>query len=148
MEARIFASSLKQLMQIISLKVVATSNPWFYEDGEAIIETSVLARPCLMTLYVIFPFHLNFPVRSVCALKAIIHRKKQWIVLRLLEKVFFSKRRFLWYCTCMCYLINFSILSPSVPIFHVSLSIIYLLFLPYHVLYTRFLLNICKEFSL
>ena len=47
----------------------------------------VLARPYFMTLYVIFPIHLNFPVRSRCVLKAIIHRRKQWIVLLLLEKV-------------------------------------------------------------
>ena len=41
----------------------------------------VLARPYLMTLYVIFPIHLNFPIRSRCVYKAIIHRKKLWIVL-------------------------------------------------------------------
>ena len=48
----------------------------------------VLARPYLM-LYIIFPIHLNFPVWPI------IHRKKQWIVLRLFRKVFsFSKRHF------------------------------------------------------
>ena len=53
----------------------------------------VLARPYLMTLYVIFPIHLNFPIMCRCVLKAIIHRKKQWIVLQLLEKATsFSKR--------------------------------------------------------
>ena len=52
-------------------------------------DTTVLAKPYLMMLYVIFPIHLNFPVRSRCVLKGIIHRKKQWIVLWLLEKVFF-----------------------------------------------------------
>ena len=84
-----------------------------------------------------------------CVFKAIIQRRKQWIVLRLLEKVFsFSKRLFLWYCTWMWYLINFSILSRFVPIFHVFLSIMYLLFSPYHVLYTQFFLNTCKGFSL
>ena len=36
----------------------------------------VLARPYLMTLYVIFPIHLNFPVMPRCVLKVIIHRKK------------------------------------------------------------------------
>ena len=37
----------------------------------------------------------NFPIRSKCVLKALIHRKKQWIVLRLLEKVFlFQKHTF------------------------------------------------------
>ena len=45
-----------------------------------------------MTLYVIFPIHLNFLIRSKCVLKAMIHRKKQWIVLRLLEKVFLFQK--------------------------------------------------------
>ena len=31
-----------------------------------------------------------------CVLKAIVHRKNQYSVLRLLDKVSFSKRRFLW----------------------------------------------------
>ena len=35
----------------------------------------VLDRPYLMTLYVIFPIHVNFQIRSWCVLKAIIHRK-------------------------------------------------------------------------
>ena len=100
-------------------------------------------------IYVIFPIHFNFATRSMCVLKATILRKKQRIVLRLLEKVFsFSIRRFLWYCTCKWYLINFFILSRSVSVFHVSLSIIYLLFLSYHVLYARFFLNICLGLSL
>ena len=90
---------------------------------------------------------LNFPIRSRFVLKAIIYRKKQWIVLLLLEKAFsFSKKCFLLYCTCIWYLINFFILSRSVPIFHVFLSVIYLLFLLYHVLYTLFFLDICKGF--
>ena len=38
----------------------------------------------------------------------------------------------------MSYLINFSILSRSAPVFHVSLFIISQLFLPYHVLFMRF----------
>ena len=46
-------------------------------------DTRVLARPYLMMFFASF---------SVGVLKGIIHRKKQWIVLRLLEKVFsFSK---------------------------------------------------------
>ena len=36
----------------------------------------VLARSYLMTLYVIFPIHVNFPITSLCVLKATIHRKK------------------------------------------------------------------------
>ena len=52
----------------------------------------MLVRPYLMTFNVIFPIHLNFKIRFNCVLKAIIHRKKQWIILWLLEKVFsFSK---------------------------------------------------------
>ena len=107
--------------------------------------TRVLARPYLMMLYVIFLVYLNFPMRSRSVLKAIIHRGKQWIVLWILEKVFsFSKRCFLRYCTCMWYLINFFILSWPFPIFHVSFSIIYLLFSSHHVLYAWFFFNICK----
>ena len=52
----------------------------------------VLARPYLMTLHVIFPIHLNFPIMCSCVLKAIIHRKKQWIVLQLLEKAFLFQK--------------------------------------------------------
>ena len=36
----------------------------------------VLGKPYLMLLHVIFPIHLNFPVRARCVLKAIINRKK------------------------------------------------------------------------
>ena len=51
-----------------------------------------------------------------------------------LRKLFsFLKRDFLWYCTWIRYLINFSILSQSAPIFQVFLYIIYPLFSPYHV---------------
>ena len=70
---------------------------------------------------------MNFPIRSRCVLKALIHRKKQWIVLRYLRKFFFfffSIRNFLYF-TGMLYFINFSILSRSVSIFDVSLSINY-----------------------
>ena len=42
----------------------------------------------------IFLIHLNFPIRSRCALNAIIYRKKQWIALQLLEKVLFQKDAF------------------------------------------------------
>ena len=51
----------------------------------------VLSRPHLMALFVIFPIHVNFPIRSRCVLKAIIHSKKQWIVLLLLKRFFFFK---------------------------------------------------------
>ena len=59
------------------------------------IKTSV-SKTLFDDVYVIFPIHLSFPVRSRCVLKATIHRKKQWIVSRLLEKAFsFPKRSFL-----------------------------------------------------
>ena len=45
-------------------------------------------------LYIIFLIHLNFSIRSRCALNAIIHRKKLWIALQLLEKVIFQKDAF------------------------------------------------------
>ena len=102
----------------------------------------------MITLYVIFPIHLNFPIRSSYVLKAIIHRKKkQWIALLLLEKVLFQKDAFYDILNACGIRLIFYILPQSVPIFHVSLSIIYVLFLPYRVLYTRFFLSTCKEFS-
>ena len=48
----------------------------------------VLARSYLMTLYVVFPIHVNFPIRSRCVLKAIVHIKKTVDCFTLLEKVF------------------------------------------------------------
>ena len=41
-----------------------------------------------------FPNHFNFPIRSKCVLKAIIQRKKQWIVLQLLDSFFFRDDAF------------------------------------------------------
>ena len=79
-----------------------------------------------MTLYVIFPIHVNFSITSRFVLKANIQERKQSIVLCYLGN-FFSKRPF-YDIVHMLYLINFSILPQSVPIFHVSLSIIYQLF--------------------
>ena len=100
----------------------------------------VLARPYLMILYIISqPIWISqFGLK--CVLKVINQRKKQCIVLPLLDKGFsFSKRRFYYIVHAFGNLFLF---------FHVSLSIIYLLFLPYHVLYTWFFLNIFKGFSL
>ena len=108
----------------------------------------VLARLYLMTLYIIFPFHLKFSMRLMCVFKHITHRKKTNFLMVTWQSFFFFKKMLFWYCTCTWYLINFSILSWPVPVFHVSLSITHLLFLPYHVLYTRFFLNIYKAFSL
>ena len=46
----------------------------------------VLSRSYLMTLCIIFPIQVNFPVTSRCVLKATVHRKKQGIVLCYLKK--------------------------------------------------------------
>ena len=61
---------------------------------------------------VIFPGYLNFPIRSRCVLKAIINKKNCELFYSSVtwENYFFANRSFLWYCTCMWYLINFSIL--------------------------------------
>ena len=104
----------------------------------------VLARPYLMTLCVILSIHVNFPITSRCVLKAPIQRKKV-NCFTLLEKAFFvSKRRF---CGIVHHVVfdYFFHLSRSVSFFHVSLSIIYQLFSPYHVLYVRFFLNIHEK---
>ena len=53
---------------------------------------SLLARFYLMTLYVIFPIHVNFPFTSRCVLKA-IHKKNDELFYVAWES-FFSKRRF------------------------------------------------------
>ena len=112
-----------------SYNKLVCSNIWDFYISEELwisaahilcITNSVLAMPYLMALYVILPIHVNFPIRSRCVLKAIIHRKKQWIVLCYLRKFLFFI-----YCTGM---INFSILSQFVPIFHIYLSIIYQLY--------------------
>ena len=88
----------------------------------------VLARPYFMT-FVIRHF-LNpceFPNQAqVCqfiVLKS-YHSQKQTMDCFTLLEVFVLKKYFL-HCTGMLYLIDFSILSRSVLIFHVSLSIIY-----------------------
>ena len=86
----------------------------------------VLARPYLMSLYVIFPIHLNFPVRSRCVLKAIIHRKKTVDCFTVTRESFFIFKKTLFDMHEV--FDNFSILSQFVLIFHLSLSIIYLLF--------------------
>ena len=67
-----------------------------------------------MTLYIISPI----PIRSRCFLKAIIHRKNSGLFYITWESFcFLSRQRFLWYCTGMLYLTNFSILSRFVSIF-------------------------------
>ena len=48
-----------------------------------------------MTLYVIFPIHVNFSITSRCVLKATVHRKKTVNCFMLLEKDYvFSKECF------------------------------------------------------
>ena len=52
------------------------------------------------------PIHVNFPITSKCVLKVTVHRKKkQWIVLPYF-RIFFFKKKLLWYCTSTLYLIN------------------------------------------
>ena len=82
----------------------------------------VLARSYLMMLYVIFPINLNFPIRSRCVFKAIIHRKKQRIILWLLEKVFSFSKTLLMICSyfsCFfiyhfCHIIFYTLSSFSI----------------------------------
>ena len=103
-------------------------------DVLGILKCSMLARAYLMTLYIIFAIH-NFH-----------HSQKKTVdcFMATRESFSFSKGYFI-YCTCIWYLINFSISSQSITIFHVSLSSIDLLFLPYHMC---FFLNIYQGFSL
>ena len=61
----------------------------------------VLARPYLMTLYIIFPIHMNFLKKSF------IENKKKMDCFMLPE--FFWKEIHFLYCTGMFYLIRFSI---------------------------------------
>ena len=92
-----------------------------------------LARLYLRTLYVILPIHLNFPIRSRCVLKTVIHRTNTVLCFTVTWEsfFFFSKRLFILY---MHLIFDYFFHFITVSIFHVSLSITYLLFLPYHVL--------------
>ena len=65
-----------------------------------------------MTSYATLPSHLNFPVSSRCVFKTFIHRKRQWIVLRLLKKFFLFKKDAFY-------------IAHACRIFHASLSIIF-----------------------
>ena len=54
-----------------------------------------LARPYLRTLYVILPIHLNFPIRSRCVLKTVIHRTNTVLCFTVTwESFFFFKKTF------------------------------------------------------
>ena len=92
-----------------------------------------LARLYLRTLYVILPIHLNFPIRSRCVLKTVIHRTNTVLCFTVTWEsfFFFSKRLFILY---MHLIFDYFFHFITVSIFHVSLPITYLLFLPYHVL--------------
>ena len=82
-----------------STRISKFYGPTNYEQkfNKTEIKSRVLARLYLMTLYIIFPIHLNFPIRSRFVFKANIHRKKQWIVLRLLE----NKSIYQWWFVCI-----------------------------------------------
>ena len=54
----------------------------------------LLARTYLMMLCVISPIHMNFPVRSRCTLKPIIHRKNSELFYITWESFFFQKDAF------------------------------------------------------
>ena len=85
----------------------------------------VLARPYLITLYVIFPIHLSFPMRSRCVVKAIIIEKKQELFYGYLRK-FFLFQNYAFYMLLYMHVVPFY--HDLFLFFHVSLSIIYLLF--------------------
>ena len=62
-----------------------------------------------MTLYVIFPIHLNFPIKSKSVFKAKKKKKKQWIVLLLLE----NKSIYQWWFVYVVYVMPWN--SPPPP---------------------------------
>ena len=65
----------------------------------------VLARPSFMMFYVIFPIHLNFPIRSRYVFKVIIQRKKMDCFIFTWESFFFFKKTFynIVYACVICY---------------------------------------------
>ena len=72
---------------------------FFFKEGGWILNLQimahrVLARPCLMTLCIMFPIHVNFPIRSRCVLKAIFKKKNSGLFYMALEVGFFSKDAF------------------------------------------------------
>ena len=103
-----------------------------------------LARLYLRTLYVILPIHLNFPIRSRCVLKTVIHRTNTVLCFTVTwESFFFFQKDFL-YCTCIWYLIIFSILSLFLFFMFLYLLLIYYFYHTTFYSYTMFFLNICK----
>ena len=96
-----------------------------FHQHRALIISMALARPYLMTLYVIFLIHLNFPISQ----QSYHWKKKTMDCLTVAwESFFFFKKAVFMILYMHIVFDNFSILSRSVPIFHVSWSIIYLLF--------------------
>ena len=95
--------------------------------------------------FIIFPINLNFPIMPRCVLKAIIHRTKTVdCFMATWGKFYFSKGHFLWYCTCLLYLINFSILSQSVPKF----PYVFPSFFIYHLCIIQIYVRTCFFFKL
>ena len=74
-----------------------------------------------MTLYVIFPIHVNFPITSRCVLKAPIH-KKTVNCFPLLKNFFFFFQKGTFLILYVHVVFNSSISSRSDSVFHVSLS--------------------------
>ena len=77
------------------------------------MQVMVLARPYLMTLYVIFPIHSKIPIRSTCVLKAIIHRKKN-------SRLFYSYLRkfFLFQKDAFYYIVHAYAILLLFPFYH------------------------------
>ena len=83
--------------------------------------------------FIIFPINLNFSIMSRCVLKAIIHRKKQWIILQLLEiSLIFQKYIFYdsvhAFCTWLIFPFHHSPFLNFFKFSQVFLFAIYLLF--------------------
>ena len=88
-------------------------------------------------IYIIFSMHVKFSIRSRYVLKAITHRKKQWIVLRYLRKSFFQKDTFYIVHSCWAWIIF--------PFYHsLFLFFIFLISCSIHVVPSQYF---CKEFS-
>ena len=95
-----------------------------------------------------FPIHVNFQIRSRYIFKPIIHRKKQWIVLRDLRSFF---RRMLFMILFMHVVSDYFFFFHFMTIWSYFSSFficIYQLFLSCQVLYTQFFHSISNGFSL
>ena len=110
----------------------------------------VLARPYLITLYIIFPTHLKFPIRSRCVLKAIIHKKNNGLFYGYLIKFFlFQKDTFydivhacgIWliFLFSQDLFLFFMFLCQSISLLSISLSIIFAISHSIHVILSQYL---------